>query len=132
MCFARTAFVSSGLPLATSLPAFAEDTSKPASPAGTAWPATSAETASPSADANEPEVIPEERAERVRKTRKIKICDILATKDPQGDNVSCDIVETWHEADITKDAGRPDRLALGQGSLPVQARDQARAAGEGP
>jgi hypothetical protein len=33
MCFARTAFVSSGLALATSLPAFAEDTSKPASPA---------------------------------------------------------------------------------------------------
>ena len=59
MCFARTAFVSSGLALATSLPAFAEDRSKPASPAETASPGTSAETASPSADANEPEVIPE-------------------------------------------------------------------------
>jgi len=57
MCFARTAFVSSGLALATSLPA-AEDTSKPASPAETASPGTSAETASPSADTNE-EVIPE-------------------------------------------------------------------------
>ena len=46
------------------------------------------------------------RAEKqARKACKIKICDILATKDPQGDDVSCDIVKTWREADITKMLG---------------------------
>ena len=30
---------------------------------------------------------------------------ILATKDPQGDDVSCDIVKTWRETDITKMLG---------------------------
>ena len=49
---------------------------------------------------------PEERAEReARKACKIKICDILATKDPQGDDVACDIVKTWREEDITKMLG---------------------------
>jgi hypothetical protein len=49
---------------------------------------------------------PEERAERdARKACKVKICDIIATKDPQGDDVSCDIVKTWREADITKMLG---------------------------
>lgn len=97
MIFARTAFVAAGILLAASLPTFAEDTSAPASPA---------ETPTPAADANKPEMTPEERAEReARKACKVKICDILATKDPQGDDVSCDIVKTWREADITKMLG---------------------------
>lgn len=97
MIFARTAFVAAGILLAASLPTFAEDPSTPASPA---------ETPTPAADANKPEMTPEERAEReARKACKVKICDILATKDPQGDDVSCDIVKTWREADITKMLG---------------------------
>ena len=52
------------------------------------------------------ELTDEERAEKqARKACKIKICDILATKDPQGDDVSCDIVKTWRESDITKMLG---------------------------
>jgi hypothetical protein len=97
MIFARTAFVAAGILLAASLPTSAEDTSPPASPA---------ETPTPAADANKPAMTPEERAEReARKACKVKICDILATKDPQGDDVSCDIVKTWREADITKMLG---------------------------
>ena len=52
------------------------------------------------------ELTDEERAEKqARKACKIKICDILATKDPQGDDVSCDIVKTWRKSDITKMLG---------------------------
>ena len=83
MIFARTAFVAAGILLAGSLPTFAEDTSAPASPA---------ETPTPAADANKPEMTPEERAEReARKACKVKICDILATKDPQGDERLCQL-----------------------------------------
>jgi hypothetical protein len=84
MIFARTAFVAAGILLAGSLPTFAEDTSAPASPA---------ETPTLAADANKPEMTPEERAEReARKACKVKICDILATKDPQGD-VNCSLAQ---------------------------------------
>jgi hypothetical protein len=96
MNFARTAAVAC-LSLCLSHAAFAEDAGKPPS---------SPDTASLAFDANEPEGTPEERAERdARKACKVKICDIIATKDPQGDDVSCDIVKTWHEADITKMLG---------------------------
>ena len=40
-----------------------------------------------------------------RKACKIKICDIIATRDPAGDDVSCDIVKTWREEDIAKMLG---------------------------
>ena len=77
------------------------------------------------------ELTDEERAEKqARKACKIKICDILATKEPQGDDVSCDIVKTWREVRHHQDAWRQVRLALGQGGLPVEARRQARAARE--
>ena len=53
-----------------------------------------------------PELTPEERAEKqARKACKMKICDIIATRDPQGDDVSCDIVKTWREEDIVKMLG---------------------------
>ena len=53
-----------------------------------------------------PELTPEEKAEKeMRKACKIKVCAILASKDPQGEDVACDIVKTWREADITKMLG---------------------------
>jgi hypothetical protein len=53
-----------------------------------------------------PELTPEEMAEKeMRKACKIKVCSILASKDPQGEDVACDIVKTWREADITKMLG---------------------------
>lgn len=62
--------------------------------------------AKPTDDAAKTELTPEERAEKqARKACKIKICDILASKDPKGDDVSCDIVKTWSEQDITKMLG---------------------------
>jgi hypothetical protein len=49
---------------------------------------------------------PEEKAEKEsRKACKIEICDILATKNPDGEDVSCDLVKTWREADIVKMLG---------------------------
>jgi len=52
------------------------------------------------------ELTPEEKAEKeARKACKAKICDIIATRDPAGDDVSCDIVKTWREEDIAKMLG---------------------------
>jgi hypothetical protein len=68
--------------------------------AGTAWAESSA------ADAGPPALSAEEQAEKdARKACKIKICDILTTKNPVGDDVACDIVKTWREADINKMLG---------------------------
>jgi hypothetical protein len=52
------------------------------------------------------ELTPEEKAEKeARKACKAKLCDIIATRDPGGDDVSCDIVKTWREEDIAKMLG---------------------------
>jgi hypothetical protein len=49
---------------------------------------------------------PEELAEKeARKECKQKICDIIATRDPNGEDVACDIVKTWREEDIVKMLG---------------------------
>jgi hypothetical protein len=49
---------------------------------------------------------PEELAEKdARKACKKKICDIIASRDPTGEDVSCDIVKTWREDDIVKMLG---------------------------
>jgi hypothetical protein len=97
MTFLRTAFVAAGITLAMSLPAFAED------PGGSTSPS---QTTTPARDSGKDDLTPEERAEKqARKACKVKICDILATKDPQGDDVACDIVKTWRESDITKMLG---------------------------
>jgi hypothetical protein len=62
--------------------------------------------AAPAEHAGKNDLTPEERAEKqARKACKIKICNILAANEPQGDNVSCDIVKTWRESDITKMLG---------------------------
>lgn len=49
---------------------------------------------------------PAEKAEKeARKACKAKLCDIIATRDPIGEDVSCDIVKTWREEDIAKMLG---------------------------
>jgi len=97
MTLLRTAFVAAALAFAMNVPAFAEDTSPSTSPS---------EVAPPASDSGKDDLTAEERAEKqARKACKLKICDILATKDPQGDDVSCDIVKTWREQDITKMLG---------------------------
>jgi hypothetical protein len=49
---------------------------------------------------------PEELAEKeARKECKKKICDIIATRDPNGEDVACDITKTWREEDIVKMLG---------------------------
>jgi hypothetical protein len=65
---------------------------------------------SPPSSAGETEtkrvLTPEERAEKeARKACKAEICDIIATRDPDGDDVSCDIIKTWREEDIAKMLG---------------------------
>ena len=97
MTLLRTAFVAAGIALAMSFPAFAEEPGAATSPP---------EAAPPASDSGKDDLTAEERAEKqARKACKVKICDILSTKDPQGDDVSCDIVKTWREQDITKMLG---------------------------
>ncbi len=53
-----------------------------------------------------PVLTPEELAEKeARKECKKKICDIIATRDPNGEDVACDITKTWREEDIVKMLG---------------------------
>ncbi|HSB59781.1 MAG TPA: hypothetical protein VLD66_09290, partial [Methyloceanibacter sp.] len=97
MAFLRTAFVAAGIALAANVPAFAEE---PGTSTG------ASDTAAPARDIGKNDLTAEERAEKqARKACKVKICDILATKNPQGDDVACDIVKTWREQDITKMLG---------------------------
>jgi hypothetical protein len=97
MTLLRTALVAAGIALAMNLPVFAEEPGASTSPS---------EAAPPAPDAGKDDLTTEERAEKqARKACKVKICDILATKDSQGDDVACDIVKTWREQDITKMLG---------------------------
>jgi len=49
---------------------------------------------------------PEEKAEKeARKACKIEICDIIATKEPRGPDVACDVIKTWRSEDIVKMLG---------------------------
>ena len=99
MTFVRVTLIAAFVTLVWGVAAPAQDDAAPASES----PSTEAAAA---ADGGKQELTPEERAERqARKACKIKICDILATKDLQGDDVSCDIVKTWRESDITKMLG---------------------------
>jgi len=100
-------FAAAALLLAC-LPAFAaEESGTPAAPAPEATApqaAAPAEGGAPSA--KEPELSPEEKAEKeARKACKAKICDILATREEAGDDVACDIVKTWRAEDIAKMLG---------------------------
>ena len=85
--------------------------------------------------ANATEMSPEELAEKeARKACKKKICDIIASRDPLGDDVSCDIVKTWREDDIVKmlggKIGWPWGKAVCQSRLEVKRRDLALAMSE--
>ena len=58
------------------------------------------------ADATKRVLTPEELAEKeARKACKKTICDIIASRDPVGEDVACDIVKTWREEDIVKMLG---------------------------
>jgi len=99
-------------------------------------PADSAPAANAAPDATKERVLtPEELAEKdARKACKKKICDIIATRDPMGDDVSCDIVKTWREEDIVKMLGGkiswPWGKAVCQSRLDVRRKDLARAMSE--
>jgi hypothetical protein len=78
---------------------------------------------------------PEELAEKeARKACKMKICDIIASRDPSGEDVSCDIVKTWREEDIAKMLGDeiswPRGKAVCQSRLEVKRKDLALAMSE--
>src|SRR5262245_64420784 len=115
MTLLRTAFVAAFMALAINVPVFAEDTSHSTGPT---------EAATPAPDSGKGDLTAEERAEKqARKACKVKTCDLLASKDPQGDDVACDIVKTWREQDITKML-RQVQLDLGQGGLPIEAQGE--------
>jgi hypothetical protein len=58
------------------------------------------------AQAPEPKLTQEEKAEKeARQACKAKICEIIATRDPNGEDVFCDIVKTWRREDIAKMLG---------------------------
>jgi hypothetical protein len=93
----------------------------------------------PATDSNGSEtkrvLTPEELAEKdARKACKKKICDIIASRDPSGDDVSCDIVKTWREEDIVKmlggKIGWPWGKAVCQSRLEVKRKDLALAMSE--
>jgi hypothetical protein len=81
------------------------------------------------------ELTPEEKAEKeARKECKKKICDIIATRDPEGEDISCDIVKTWREEDIVKMLGGrinwPFGKAVCQSRLELKRRPLALAMSE--
>ena len=89
----------------------------------------------PSDETRGPEFTAEEKAEKnARRACKIQICDVLASKDPAGPNISCDIVKTWREADITKmlggQIGWPWGKAVCQSRLDVKREVLAKAMSE--
>lgn len=108
--------------------------------------ALAAEGAAPAEDAKAPaeatapgerarELTPEEKTEKdARKECKKKICDIIASRDPLGDDVSCDIVKTWREEDIVKmlggKIGWPWGKAVCQSRIEVKRKDLALAMSE--
>jgi len=100
-------------------------------------PIRSEEAPQPSADAAtgdeaEEPLTAEEKAEKeARKACKVEICGILESKDPNGADVSCDIVKTWREKDIgTMLGGRfdwPWGKAVCESKLELRRADLARA-----
>lgn len=113
MSFAPAALraASMALALALSVPVIAAEETGAEAPAPDATPAAdasapAADTSAPAADTSAAALTAEEKAEKeARKACKIEICNVLATKDPAGPDISCDIVKTWREAAITKMLG---------------------------
>ena len=78
---------------------------------------------------------PEEKAEKeARKACKIEICDIIATKEPEGPDVACDIIKTWRDEEIVKMLGGhinwPWGNAVCQSKLRLDRAPLAHAMGE--
>jgi hypothetical protein len=89
MQLARVPIAALAIFLAAGSCALAQDATPLPEPAATPEPANAARV-----------LTPEEKAEKEsRKACKIKLCDILASKNSQGDDVTCDIVKTWREED---------------------------------
>ncbi len=114
-------------------PAFTAFAADDAAPPST--PTAASDAAATPATAAGAELSPEEKAEKeARKACKIKICDIIASKNPIGDDVSCDIVKTWREADITKMLGGkfdwPYGKAVCQSKLEMKREPLAKAMSE--
>jgi hypothetical protein len=122
MKLARVPIAALTMVLAASLAAYAQDATPLPEPAPT------------TTDARV--LTPEEKAEKdARKACKIKICDIIVTKNPVGGDVACDIVKTWREADIVKMLGGkitwPWGKAVCQSRLEVKREPLANAMGVG-
>ncbi len=118
------------------LPALAADEgAPPATPQPqAAAPGAQAET-TPLTDEDKRELTPEEKAEKeARKECKKTICDILATRDPNGADVACDITKTWREEDIVKMLGGkidwPWGKAVCQSKLAIKRAALAKAMSE--
>lgn len=83
-------------------PPAAPDAAAPAAQ-DTAAPAAS-EPTPPATQADD--LTPEEKAEKeARLACKKALCDIIATRDPTGPDISCLVVKTWRDKDITKMLG---------------------------
>ena len=127
MTLTRVSIAAFAAFFAACLCAQAQDATPLPEPAATPEPANAADTRV---------LTPEEKAEKeARKACKNKICDILATKNPQGDDVACDIVKTWREEDIVKMLGGqiqwPWGKAVCQSKLEVKRAPLANAMGDG-
>jgi hypothetical protein len=49
---------------------------------------------------------PEEQAEKAAlRACEVRICDIIATRDPNGEDITCDLVKTWHEEELVEALG---------------------------
>ena len=93
-----------------------------------------ASNATSSGEAEEP-LTPAEKAEKeARKACKVEICGVLASKDPDGPDISCAIVKTWRQKDIGKMLGGrfewPWGNAVCQSKLELKRADLARAMSE--
>jgi hypothetical protein len=102
---------------------------------GTEAPAEQAAPSTTSPSDAKRQLTPEEAAEKeARKECKKQICDIVATRDPNGENVSCDIVKTWREEDIVKMLGGkvswPWGKAVCQSKLELERKSLALAMSE--
>ena len=85
--------------------------------------------------AKPPELTPEEKAEKeARKACKAKICEVVASRDSAGEDISCDITKTWREEDIAKMLGGkiswPWGKAVCQSKLELSRASLAKAMGE--
>ena len=94
-----------------------------------------AQDTTPLVDADKRVLTPEETAQKeARKACKAKICNIFATADPAGEDVSCAIVKTWREEDITKLLGGkvdwPYGKAVCRSQLELERAPLARAMSE--